>query len=109
MSLTETGSRYFAECCRLLDGLQELERSVSETTTEVTGRLRVNAPVSFGLTVLSPLLPAFLASHPELKIDLTLNDQILDMVGAVLTCRYEFEPNLPTPPWWPGDWPIWSR
>jgi DNA-binding transcriptional LysR family regulator len=82
MSLTETGSRYFAECCRLLDGLHELERSVSETATEVTGRLRVNAPVSFGLTVLSPLLPAFLASHPKLKIDLTLNDQLLDMVGA---------------------------
>ena len=82
MSLTEAGGTYFAECCRLLDGLQELERSVSENATEVTGRLRVNAPVSFGLTVLSPLLPSFLAAHPRLKLDLTLSDQLLDVVGA---------------------------
>jgi DNA-binding transcriptional LysR family regulator len=82
MSLTEAGGLYFAECCRLLDGLQELERSVSETATEITGRLRVNAPVSFGLTVLSPRLPAFIAAHPKLKVDLTFSDQILDPVGA---------------------------
>jgi DNA-binding transcriptional LysR family regulator len=82
MSLTEAGGTYFAECCRLLDGLQELERSVSENATEVTGRLRVNAPVSFGLTVLSPLLPAFLDAYPKLKLDLTLSDQLLDVVGA---------------------------
>jgi DNA-binding transcriptional LysR family regulator len=82
MSLTEAGSTYFAECCRLLDQLQDLERSVSESASEVTGRLRVNAPLSFGLMVLSPLLASFLERHPRLKVDLSLSDQLVDVVGA---------------------------
>ncbi len=82
MSLTEPGSLYFSECCRWLDGLQDLERNVSEKATEVTGRLRVNAPMSFGLTILSPLLPNFLEAYPKLKVDLTLSDQLLDVVGG---------------------------
>ncbi len=82
MSLTETGSVYFDECCRLLDQLDELERNVSENATDVTGRLRVNAPLSFGLTVLSPLIPKFLAAYPGLKVDFTLSDKLLDVVGA---------------------------
>lgn len=82
MSLTEAGQTYYQECCRLLDQLDEVERSISAETDHVTGRLRVNVPLSFGLTVLSPILPHFMNSYPHLKIDLTLSDSLLDVVGA---------------------------
>ncbi len=82
MSLSETGSSYFAECCRILDSIDELERGVSDRSAELIGRLRVNAPLSFGLTILSPILPKFVAAHPKLAVDLTLDDRLLDPINA---------------------------
>lgn len=81
MSLSETGRGYFAECCRLLDELDQLERSTSGEAGEINGRLRINAPLSFGLTVLAPMLARFMALHPQLKVDMTLDDHVLDVVS----------------------------
>jgi DNA-binding transcriptional LysR family regulator len=47
---------------------------------EPAGRLRVNAPLSFGLKVLSPILAKFMACYPKLTVELTLNDSLLDVV-----------------------------
>ena len=81
MSLTETGHAYYRECCRLLDELEALERGIAEQRGEVAGRLRVNAPQSFALSTLSPLLPRFLQQHPQLALDLVMEDRLLDAVG----------------------------
>ncbi|MFY1961634.1 LysR family transcriptional regulator [Achromobacter xylosoxidans] len=76
MSLTDTGAAYYAECCRLLDALDALEKSVKRQSGRVSGRLRVNAPVSFALSVLSPLLARFLRQYPELRLDLAMEDRL---------------------------------
>ncbi|WP_313420356.1 LysR family transcriptional regulator [Stenotrophomonas sp.] len=81
MSLTETGHTYYRECCRLLDELDALERGIAEQRGEVAGRLRVNAPQSFALSTLSPLLPRFLQQHPKVSLDLVMEDRLLDAVG----------------------------
>jgi DNA-binding transcriptional LysR family regulator len=81
MSLTDTGTAYYAECCRLLDELDALEKSVKQQSRRVSGRLRVNAPVSFALSVLSPLLARFLRQYPELRLDLAMEDRLVDAVG----------------------------
>lgn len=81
MSLTETGQAYFRECVRLLDELDALEASVRQQSQQVGGRLRVNAPVSFALSTLSPLVAEFLLRYPALSLDLTLEDRLLDAVG----------------------------
>ncbi|MEI2297008.1 LysR family transcriptional regulator [Ensifer sp. MJa1] len=81
MSLSETGRGYFAECCRILDELDDLERATSGEAGEINGRLRVNAPLSFGLTVLAPVLARFMKRHPQLKVDMTLDDHVLDVVS----------------------------
>lgn len=81
MSLTEIGQAYYQECCRLLDELDALERGIAAQRGQVEGRLRVNAPLSFALSTLSPLLPRFLAQHPQLALDLVLEDRLLDAVG----------------------------
>jgi len=80
MSLSEAGQSYFSECCHLLDELDALERATQAGAREPCGRLRVNAPLSFGLKVLSPILVGFMQRYPQLKVELTLNDRILDMV-----------------------------
>ncbi|MET4728214.1 DNA-binding transcriptional LysR family regulator [Lysobacter enzymogenes] len=81
MSLTDGGRLYFAECCRLLDEIEALEQRVREGSERVDGLLRVSAPLSFGLCVLSPLLSRFLAEHPHLRLDLALEDRVVDLVG----------------------------
>lgn len=81
MSLTDTGAAYYAECCRLLDALDALEKSVRRQSGRVSGRLRVNAPVSFALSVLSPLLARFLRQYPDLRLDLAMEDRLVDAVG----------------------------
>ncbi|WP_043616906.1 LysR family transcriptional regulator [Ensifer sp. ZNC0028] len=81
MSLSENGRAYFSECCRLLDELDHLERTTSGEAGEINGRLRLNAPLSFGLTVLAPMLARFMALHPQLKVDMTLDDHVLDVVS----------------------------
>lgn len=81
MSLSENGRSYFAECCRLLDELDHLERTTSGEAGEINGRLRINAPLSFGLTVLAPMLARFMMHHPKLKVDMTLDDHLLDVVS----------------------------
>ncbi|MGZ0702831.1 LysR family transcriptional regulator [Pseudomonas sp. L5B5] len=81
MSLSEAGQNYFTECCHLLDEFDALERATQAGLSEPGGRLRVNAPLSFGLKVLSPILVAFMQRYPQLQVDLTLNDQVLDVVG----------------------------
>jgi DNA-binding transcriptional LysR family regulator len=81
MSLTDTGRAYYAECCRLLDGFDTLEQSVRAQSQQVTGRLRVNAPLSFALSTLAPLLARFMQRHPQLQIDLSMEDRLVDAVG----------------------------
>lgn len=81
MSLTDTGQAYYAECCRLLDEFDALEQSVRAQSQQVTGRLRVNAPLSFALSTLAPLLARFMQRHPRLQIDLSMEDRLVDAVG----------------------------
>ena len=81
MSLSDGGRAYYVECCRLLDEIAALEAATRGCAGKVAGRLRVNVPLSFGLKVLSPLLPAFMERYPEVTLELTLDDRLRDVVG----------------------------
>lgn len=80
VSLTEAGRMLAARAGGVIDALQETEDAVRELHTVLTGRLRVNAPVSFGAKHLTPLVARFLADHPGVTIDLTLNDRAVDLI-----------------------------
>lgn len=80
MTLTDNGKLYYDECRRILEDVGALDAALRAGAGVVRGRLKVNAPLSFGLSVLSPMLPAFLARYPEIDIALTLDDRVIDMV-----------------------------
>lgn len=80
LSLTTDGERYYERATALLDEIEALEREMREGSESPRGTLRVAAPLSLGLTHLSPLVPAFLAEHPSVRIELTLTDRIVDVV-----------------------------
>ncbi|OJY22511.1 MAG: hypothetical protein BGO98_19690 [Myxococcales bacterium 68-20] len=80
LSLTDSGRLYLERCVQLLDDLEEAERSVGDQQAAPRGRLRVSAPMSFGLIRLAPLLPAFYERFPEVELDVMLNDRLVDLV-----------------------------
>src|SRR5690606_8618404 len=65
-SVTEAGEAYYRRCVRVLEELDEARDEVAELANTPRGTLRITAPVSFGLTHLSPVIPAFLERYPSL-------------------------------------------
>lgn len=80
LTLTEAGRGYFERAGRVLADLEDANRSVSQLQAAPRGRLRVNAPMSFGFLHLAPALTDFLARYPEVEVDVTLNDRFVDLV-----------------------------
>lgn len=89
LHLTEPGQRYFEAVQEVLADIERTEELTRESGSLPRGVLRVNAPASFGLRVLAPLLPRFLALHPDVELQLALSDQLVDPVrgGFDLTIR----------------------
>lgn len=81
LTLTETGRAYYERCVRILADVTEAEDAVSSQHGELAGRLRVAAPLSFGLLHLQPAIDDFLATHPRVQFDLDLNDREVDLVA----------------------------
>lgn len=80
LSLTEAGRAYHERCVALLNEVAALDSSVTELAQEVRGKLRVNAPVSFGALHVAPFVAEFLQRHPQAAVELTLNDRFVNLV-----------------------------
>jgi DNA-binding transcriptional LysR family regulator len=80
LSLTPEGEVFHARCRELLGGVDEAEAEISSRSGEASGVLRINVPFSFGLLHLAPLWVAFMAQHPQVTLDVTLADRVVDLV-----------------------------
>lgn len=80
MTLTEAGRSYLSAVERILADLEEADAAASIEKVQVRGVLRLNAPVSFGTREIAPLLRDLRALHPELIVELGLNDRQVDLI-----------------------------
>jgi len=80
LSLTEVGQAFYERCTGILTDLEEAEAAASHLSEAPRGVLRVAAPMTFGIKHVAPLLPKFLEQHEGLKVDLNLNDRMVDIV-----------------------------
>mgnify|MGYP001389060282 FL=1 len=80
MSLTDAGRLYLDEATGILDAVMQVETRIRDGAGAVRGHLKVNASSSFGQTVIAPILPEFLDTHPDLRVTLSLDDRVVDMV-----------------------------
>ena len=80
LALTEAGQAYFERCVRILDDIAESEATVVATQAAPRGLLRVSGPMSFGLLKLMSWIPDFMRAHPQVQIDLVLNDRAVDLI-----------------------------
>ncbi|GBD44224.1 HTH-type transcriptional regulator PgrR [bacterium HR40] len=81
LSLTPAGEAWLATCRRVLAEVEAGEGELAARSGLPRGRLRVSAPVSFSLLHLSPLVPQFLAAHPQIELELVLDDRHVDLVA----------------------------
>lgn len=79
VTLTETGQDYFERCRRLLHDLNEIEISVQQSQTELSGTLRIAAPTAFSDIYLAPAIHHFRELNPGVQFELTLTDDIVDL------------------------------
>jgi len=79
VALTPAGETYVDYAKRALAEVSDGMERVRSLRTDLSGNLRLTAPVSWGQRVLAKHLPEFLKMHPSLEIDLMLNDRMMDM------------------------------
>lgn len=80
LAVTEAGRRYYDHCLRVLRDVEEARASVAEGRA-VGGLLTVTAPIAYGLARVVPAVSQLLATHPALRLDLRLEDRVIDLVG----------------------------
>ena len=86
ITLTHEGSAFLEDCQRLLADLANAEASVSAGGVKASGHLRVTAPAGFGRRHVAPLVPGFIAQHPEVSLSLNLSDRVVDIVNEGFDC-----------------------
>jgi DNA-binding transcriptional LysR family regulator len=89
LSITDAGRNYLESAERILAELDAADGAIAAERYEPRGLLRLNAPVSFGARQIAPLLSEFSRRHPSLKVELGLNDRLVDLAeeGWDLTVR----------------------
>jgi DNA-binding transcriptional LysR family regulator len=86
LTLTHEGSAFLEHCQRVLTDLANAESSVSAGGVKASGHLRVTAPAGFGRRHVAPLVPGFLAAHPDVSLSLNLSDRVVDIVNEAFDC-----------------------
>ncbi|KRG65868.1 LysR family transcriptional regulator [Stenotrophomonas terrae] len=81
MSLTAAGEAALQRAARILDEGEAVEAEVADRSAALRGLIRLAAPMSFGVSRLAPLLPAFMQAHPDVELDIQLSDQMVDLVA----------------------------
>ena len=80
LSLTDDGQLFYARAKETLAAVDEAESEISSRSGEPSGRLRINAPLSFGVLQLAPLWPRFAQLYPKVSLEIDLSDRVVDLV-----------------------------
>lgn len=110
ISLTPAGEAYLEYARRALGELTGAEERLRDMRVELTGQIRLTAPVSWGQHVLARRLPEFLRLHPAIEIELRLADHLMDVaaerIDLALRWTTQAVPELVATPVAEVDWVI---
>lgn len=79
-SLTDFGRSFYERAKIILAEVDLAENLAAEAQALPSGRLRINAPVSFGMQALAPHLPTYMKAYPEVSVELTLSNRAVDLI-----------------------------
>ncbi|MBW8759470.1 MAG: LysR family transcriptional regulator [Burkholderiales bacterium] len=87
-ALTEIGAAYLERCRDVLASVQAADQVADALRAIPQGTLRVSAPVSWGTHRLVPVLGEYLARHPRVRVELSLNDRVVDLAEEGFDCAF---------------------
>lgn len=79
LNLTDAGRAYYLRCQHILEEFDDANREASDAQRLASGTLRVAAPVSFGAMHMQEVVTRYLAAHPKVDIDISLDDRYVDL------------------------------
>lgn len=94
---TDTGRAFYERCIGILSSLEEAELAVSQQHSEPKGTLKINAPMSFGISYLGAKIADFMARYKDIKIQLTLEDRFVDPISEGYDLVIRIGPPLKSP------------
>ena len=80
LSLTDAGARVFELCARVVTDIQAAREAALDARSSLAGTLRITAPSALGRNYLMPVVSDFLALHPEVSIELVIDDAYVDLM-----------------------------
>ena len=92
LGLTEAGNVFFEHSQRIARDLSEAESAVSQLQAGPRGWLRFTAPYSIGIDKIAPLLGEFHMRHPEVRVEMILSNEPLDMIAGEIDVALRMGP-----------------
>ena len=86
VTATTDGAAYYERARTVLEDIDELEASVSQTRTVARGKVKVDMPSPVGRFLLIPALPGFVARYPDIQLDLGCSERVVDLVQEGVDC-----------------------
>jgi DNA-binding transcriptional LysR family regulator len=81
LSLTEAGERFYESCRGIVRDAELAVQAAGQSTTELSGTLRITAPVDYGASVVAPVATRLQLKHRALRVELLSGDRLFDLVG----------------------------
>ncbi len=81
ISLSDAGAAYYLKAREVLSAVAEADASVTDRGEVPAGHLRISVPVAFGRRLIAPHIASFLKHYPQLVLDMTLSDDIVELLG----------------------------
>ncbi len=94
LSLTEVGEVYHRHCVAMRDAAEAANGAVEQAQTEPRGTLRVAVPVTLAQATVGPIMSAFLARHPQVKVDMRVSNRVVDLVEEGVDVALRVRPTL---------------
>ncbi len=81
LNLTEAGTGFYERCRQILADIEEAEQAVADLLSTPRGTLKLALPAAFGRLHIAPVLAEYLQRYPDMRIDLNLNDRLIDIMA----------------------------
>jgi DNA-binding transcriptional LysR family regulator len=94
LSLTQAGEIYHRHCVAMREQAEAADEAVAVVQTEARGTVRITCPVTLAQTTIGPVLPRFLAAHPQVRIDMLVTNRVIDLVQEGVDVALRVRSNL---------------
>lgn len=94
LSLTAAGELYHRHCAAIREEAEAAAEAVAAVQNEPRGTIRVVCPVTLAQSTVGPLIPLFLSRHPQVRVDMQVNNRVVDLVQDGVDVALRVRPTL---------------